>query len=39
MKTAYYITDKEYFTKKNKGTAEYQGWSNSATWAFNLYLL
>ncbi len=39
MKTAYYITDKEHFTKKNRGVSEYQGWSNSATCMFNLYFL
>ena len=37
MKTAYYITDQEYFAKKNKVCSEYQGWSNSATCIFNLY--
>lgn len=39
MKTAHYITDKEHFTKQNKGVPEYQGWSNSATWSFNLLFL
>jgi len=39
MKTAYYITDQQYFEKQNQGIAEYQGWTNSITCIFNLYFL
>lgn len=34
-----YITDSDYFKKMNQGIKPYQGWSNSATWCFNLYFL
>ena len=39
MKTAYYINDQQHFENRNKGIAEYQGWTNSATCIFNLYFL
>ena len=39
MKTAYYVTDLQYFEQTNKHYKEYQGWSNSATCMFNLYFL
>lgn len=35
----WYMTDLKYFAEKNKGIKPYQGWSNSATWCFNLYFL
>lgn len=35
----YYITDLDYFKKMNQGIKPYQGWSNSATWCFNLYFM
>ena len=39
MQTAYFIVDRQYFKQrhKSKGWKEYQGWSNSTTWCYNLY--
>lgn len=39
MWDAYFVTDLNYFAALNKDIKPYQGWSNSATWCFNLYFL
>ena len=32
------VVDPDEFVRTNKGKPAHEGWSNSATWCFNLYL-
>ncbi len=35
----WFVVDEQYFAKINQEFDQYQGWSNSATWCFNLLFL